>query len=231
MKEVGKTFCLFSCVLTCVLLISLVSVVFAQNGNNFMASAAGGSLWVLNKSTRRLMFVQFTGKDKIWKSLPINIPSNYNVEECRLQSFGRRGVGLLLFDISSGLATAYAVQRDHSIEKGIDLSFTPNDKKFSFAGRSDKFWILNCSSRELLLIEFTNIGKVKKSPPVLVPRSFNLTECQLEIVGKHGEAVFLFDRSSGKTTYYKRTVDEEGGLDGSCSIKEYLDVNLGNDLK
>jgi len=231
MRDIKKAIFTFSCIVTCILLIVPVCVVLGQSGENFVASATGNSLWVLNKSTKKLMFVQFKKKGKVWKSHPIDIPPNYNVEECRLQSYGRRGTALLLFDISAGLATAYSVQGDHSVKKGADLSFTPNDKKFLVAGRWDKFWILNRSSREIILVEFSAAKRAIKYPPVIVPQSFNLTECQLEVVGGKGEGVSLFDRSSGMTTFYKHTYPREGSDGPKYSIQEYLSVDLGDELK
>ncbi len=231
MRDIKKMICLFSWIVSCVLLIASVSVVLGQSGENFVAAATGNSVWVLNKSTKKLMFVQFKKSDKVWKSIPLDIPTNYNAEECLLQSFGRRGTGLLLFDTSAGLASAYSIEGDHSIKKGIDLSFTPNDKKFLVAGKWDKFWILNCSSRELVLIDFSGAKKVNKSPPVTVPQSFNLAECKFEVVGGKGEGVSLLDRSSGVTTLYTHKFHGDVSDGPKYSIQEYLSVDLGDELK
>lgn len=76
MRDIKKMICLFSWIVSCVLLIASVSVVLGQSGENFVAAATGNSVWVLNKSTKKLMFVQFKKSDKVWKSIPHDIPTN-----------------------------------------------------------------------------------------------------------------------------------------------------------
>ena len=231
MKKLFIKVSLFMWIITSILSVTFVNVAFAQRDKNFTFSAAASSVWVLNKSTGKIIFLKFEKKDKIWKSFSVNVPLSVNVDKCQIQSFARRGLCLFLFDLSSGMATVYKVKSDHSIEKCNSLSFGQSDKGFLFSGKGDNFWILNKSTREMRFIHFKSEKKVKESSPLYVPASYNLDTSQKKSVGKHGEAVFLFDMSSGMTTFHvvKLKTNEADKLE--YSIERYIDANTASDLK
>ena len=94
-----------------------VSVSYAENGDNFICSALSNSIWILNKSTKKLMFVKFLEADELWKSYPVIVPSSFDLEKCMLESVGSRGGSVFLCDRSSGMTTLYQVKKDRSVQQ------------------------------------------------------------------------------------------------------------------
>ena len=101
----------------CVFSSSLVSVASAESGKNFVVSAVSNSAWVLNKLSKKLMFVQFQKQDEVWKSHPVTVPANVDLDHCALQAAGGRGTCVFLYDLASGIVTFYEVKKDHSIKE------------------------------------------------------------------------------------------------------------------
>ena len=100
----------------CVLSSSSVNVASAESGKNFVVSALSNSAWILNKSSKKLMFIQFQKEDEVWKSHPVTVPANVDIDNCALQAAGGRGTCVFLYDSSSGIITFYEVKKDHSIK-------------------------------------------------------------------------------------------------------------------
>jgi len=96
-----------------------MNVAFAEDEGNFIFSAQSNSIWVLNTSTKKLIFVQFKKPDNIWKSNQITVPIDFNLNKCVLKAVGSRGSFAFLCDRSSGMTTFYEVKKDHSIEAYI----------------------------------------------------------------------------------------------------------------
>jgi len=83
--------------------------------SDLMFSAMSNSIWVLKKSTRKLIFIQFKSKTKTWKSNPIEVPQEFNLDECELVAVGSRGTSVHLYDKSSGLITLFDVAKNHTV--------------------------------------------------------------------------------------------------------------------
>ena len=73
----------------CVLLVSVViqtggnQAAWAEEGN-FLFSSVSNNTWVIDKSTRQLILVNFEESETVWKSQPITIPEGFNLNECKL---------------------------------------------------------------------------------------------------------------------------------------------------
>ena len=106
----------FTLLLLCLSSLNFMNVAFAESEGNFMFSAESNSIWVLNTSTKKLIFVQFKEPDKVWKSNQITVPKDFNLDKCVLKAVGSRGTFAFLCDRSSGMTTLYKVNKDHSIE-------------------------------------------------------------------------------------------------------------------
>jgi len=106
----------FALLLLCLSSLNFMNVAFAESESNLIFSAESNSIWVLNTSTKKLIFVQFEEPDKVWKSNQITVPIDFNLDKCVIKAVGARGTSVFLFDKSSGMTTLYKVQKDHSIE-------------------------------------------------------------------------------------------------------------------
>jgi len=212
-------FGLFVCILTSVFGPTSVDPAFAQGDKNFISSVYKNGIWILNKSNGKMLYLLFAKQGKTFKSNSINVPSNFNLNACQMQAFGSHGKAVLLVDVSSGFATAYKANKDRTVESGINLHY---GKGLMFCGKSKNFWILDTSKRELLFIQFKSEKKIKESSPLQIPSNFNLEKSFIRSVGTHGEAVFLFDTSTGSTIFYKITRD--------YVINEYMNIGVGSDL-
>ncbi len=117
MKQMGTGFAVFALFAMCVGGIVFVNPTFAGSGDNFLSSAESNSIWVLNKSTRKMIFVQFKKTDRVWKSNQITVPANYNLDRSELRAVGSRGTSVFLFDKDTGLTTLYSVNKDRSVAR------------------------------------------------------------------------------------------------------------------
>ena len=93
-----------------------VNTAFAESDNDYLFSSKSNNTWVLKKSTRKMVLVNFEKKNQLWKSKVITIPEEFNVNECIITAVGMRGTTVSLFDASSGLLTLYSAGDDGSIK-------------------------------------------------------------------------------------------------------------------
>jgi hypothetical protein len=93
----------------------------AQSGEDYVVTAYGQNIWVLNKATRKLIFYQIEKKGDVWKSEPVSVPAGVNLDQCLFQSAGRRGAEVILLDKSTGVMTMYEVKSNHSVKKYQDI--------------------------------------------------------------------------------------------------------------
>ena len=112
-------------VLLCFML-GFLGVVFvgaasAQSGEDYVVTAYGQNIWVLNKATRKIIFYQIEKKGDVWKSEQATIPAEINLDQCIFQAAGRRGAEVILLDKSTGTMTMYEVKSNHSIDKYQDI--------------------------------------------------------------------------------------------------------------
>jgi hypothetical protein len=115
MKKVIGLIAAFTLLLFCFGSLNLMNSAFADEGSNLKFSAESNSIWVLNTSTKKLIFVQFEEPHKTWESTPITVPVDFNLDKCVLKAVGARGTSVFLFDKSSGKTTLYKVKSDHSV--------------------------------------------------------------------------------------------------------------------
>jgi hypothetical protein len=80
----------------------------AQDNDNFVFSASSNSTWVLDKTTKKLIYMQFLKEDMVWKSKTVIIPEAVNLRESKLEAVGARGTGL--FTIFCGVSA----HQDHN---------------------------------------------------------------------------------------------------------------------
>jgi hypothetical protein len=92
-----------------------VSPAFSEGDGTLLFSTESNSIWVLNKMTKKLIFMRFIKPDEVWKSNTITIPADFNVENCRIKAVGSRGSYVFLIDQSQGLVTFFQAQKDHTI--------------------------------------------------------------------------------------------------------------------
>ena len=116
-----KKFCtgigVFALLMMCVISVIRVGTASAESGDNFIFSAQSNSIWVLNKSTKQMIFVQFQKEDKVWKSNQVTVPASFNLDKSVLKAVGGRGTSVFLYDKASGMTTLYRVNKDHSVAK------------------------------------------------------------------------------------------------------------------
>jgi hypothetical protein len=127
MKKLIGLIAAFTLFLLCLSSLNFMNVAFAESESDLIFSAESNSIWVLNTSTKKLIFVQFEEPDKVWKSNQITVPIDFNLDKCVLKAVGARGTSVFLFDKSSGMTTLYKVKNDHSVAAfqnvniGVDL--------------------------------------------------------------------------------------------------------------
>ena len=228
MNKIAPVTRLFTVLLIFLCNLTFLDIALAEDGKNYIFSAQANAVWILNKTTRKMMYLKFEKQDEIWKSSPFQIPASYNIDHCALQITGRRGQAILLFDKSSGVAAVYEVKSNRSIEKYIDLSLPENDKGYAVSLKGKHAWILNRSSGELSFVRFEGRNKKKEAfPKYISPLLLSLDNCQMEAVGEHGEGVVLFDPSTGNAVFFKVKRKE----DRRYFIKQYIDSDTKNDLQ
>ena len=112
------------CISVLVLSLAIVDVAWAQSGGNFIVATKQSCMWAVNKSTRKLMFLKYQDDNNVWKSDPITVPSNIDLNESVLIVTGRENTQTFLYDLSSGFVVFYEVLKDRSIKKyhSVDLA-------------------------------------------------------------------------------------------------------------
>ncbi len=115
MKRLGTGFAMFALFVTFAAGIIFLNTTPVQGGDNFLSSAESNSIWVINKSTRKMVFVQFQKEDKVWKSNQVTVPPSYNMDTSELKAVGSRGTSVFLFDKDLGLITLYRVNKDRTV--------------------------------------------------------------------------------------------------------------------
>jgi hypothetical protein len=89
---------------------------FAETESDYLFSSKSNNTWLLKKSTRKLILVNFEKADHIWKSNVIMIPDEFNLNECTITAVGIRGTSVFLLDKSSGFVTLFSAGDDGSIK-------------------------------------------------------------------------------------------------------------------
>lgn len=115
MKKLIGLIAAFALLFLCLNSLNFINSAFAEGEGNLIFSAESNSIWVLNTSTKKMIFVQFEEPDKVWKSNQITVPMDFNLDQCVLKAVGARGTSVFLFDKSSGMTTLYKVKSDHSV--------------------------------------------------------------------------------------------------------------------
>ena len=88
---------------------------YAESGEKFLTAGSYINIWVLNKETRKMIFVSFQDKNTLWKSQVVTIPSNFNLDKCSLSAAGGRGKAVFLHDSSSGMTTMFLAEKDRTV--------------------------------------------------------------------------------------------------------------------
>ena len=115
MKKILGLTAAFTLLLLCLSSLNFMTTAFAESEGNLIFSAESNSIWVLNTSTKKLIFVQFVEPDKVFKSNQMTVPTDFDLDKCVLKAVGARGTSVFLFDKSSGMTTLYKAKNDHSV--------------------------------------------------------------------------------------------------------------------
>ncbi|UCF00884.1 MAG: hypothetical protein JSV14_10825 [Deltaproteobacteria bacterium] len=94
------------------------------SGEKFLTAGSYINIWVLNKETRKMMFVSFQEADELWKSQVVTIPAHYNLDKCVLSAAGGRGKAVFLHDSSSGMKTMFLVDKNRTVVQFMELNGT-----------------------------------------------------------------------------------------------------------
>jgi hypothetical protein len=100
------------CFLVCTVSLIFVSRASAQVGDKFIVSLQSNGGWVINKTTRKVMFFKYTRKATVWKSSLQILPADIDLDNCVLQSVGDAA---FLYDKSSGVIRFYKPLKDGSL--------------------------------------------------------------------------------------------------------------------
>ena len=103
---------------------NILNYAWAKSEGNFIIATRQSCMWALNKSTRKLMFLKYQDENMVWKSDPITVPSNLNLDKSVLIVTGRENTQVFLYDESSGFVTFYEVKKDRSIKKYVSVDLT-----------------------------------------------------------------------------------------------------------
>ena len=116
MKKIVATMCFFTLFSFFAIVTFSNTTVFAETGNDYLFSSKSNNTWILKKSTRKLILVNFEKTDHIWKSKVISIPGEFNLNECVIKAVGLRGTSVFLIDMSSSLITLFSAEDDGSFK-------------------------------------------------------------------------------------------------------------------
>jgi hypothetical protein len=118
------------CISVLVLSLTIIDVAWAQSKGNFVVATTTrqSCVWALNKSTRKLMFLKYQDENKVWKSDPITVPTDVDLNYTSLIATGREGTQVFLYDKASGFVTFYEVQKDRSIKKFVNVDLATDLK-------------------------------------------------------------------------------------------------------
>ena len=82
---------------------------------------------------------------------------------------------------------------------------------------SNSGWILSKKTRKLMFFRYVEPNEVWKSNTTTLPANIDLDNSTFDCVGSRGNAVFLFDRTSGIIHFFLALKDH--------SILQYVDIN------
>ena len=116
------------CISVLVLSLTIVESAWAQSEGNFIVAIRHSSMWAVNKSTRKLMFLKYQEENKVWKSDQITVPTDVDLNNTLLIATGREGTQVFLYDKASGFVTFYEVKKDRSIKKYISVDLASDLK-------------------------------------------------------------------------------------------------------
>ena len=115
---VGALVCLFV-VVSC---FGFTGTGYTKGGEKFLTAGSYINIWVLNKGTRKMMFVSFQEANTLWKSQVVTIPPQFDLDKCILSAAGGRGKAVFLHDSSSGMTTMFLVDKNHTVVQFMDFN-------------------------------------------------------------------------------------------------------------
>ena len=95
---------------------------YTDSGEKFLTAGSYINMWVLNKETRKMMFVSFQEANTLWKSQVVTIPPQFDLDKCALSAAGGRGKAVFLHDSSSGMTTMFLVDKNHTVVQFMDFN-------------------------------------------------------------------------------------------------------------
>ena len=116
------------CISVLVFSLTIVDSAWAQSEGNFIVAIKHSSMWAVNKSTRKLMFLKYQAENKVWKSDQITVPTDVDLNNTLLIATGREATQVFMYDKASGFVTFYEVQKDRSIKKFVNVDLATDLK-------------------------------------------------------------------------------------------------------
>ena len=116
------------CISVLVFSLTIVDSAWAQSEGNFIVAIKHSSMWAVNKSTRKLMFLKYQEENKVWKSDQITVPTDVDLNNTLLIATGREATQVFMYDKASGFVTFYEVQKDRSIKKFVNVDLATDLK-------------------------------------------------------------------------------------------------------
>ena len=95
--------------------------------------------------------------------------------------------------------------------------------KFIVSLLSNSGWVINKNTRKLMFFRYTRKATLWKSNQQILPADIDLDNCVLKAVGNRGDAVYLYDKSSGIIRLFQPLKDG--------SIMAFPDINLEVETK
>lgn len=96
----------------------------AEEKENYVFAAQSNNIWILEKSSRRIVLVGYEKPDNPWKTEIVAVPAGFNLDNCRLTAVGIRGTAAFLQDASSGKLAFFHAKDDGSVTCYDDFSAT-----------------------------------------------------------------------------------------------------------
>ena len=122
MKRQYSTIVPLICLFVVVSCLGFTGTGYTDSGEKFLTAGSYINIWVLNKETRKMMFVNFEDPNTLWKSQAVTIPTHFNLDTCVLSAAGGRGKAVFLHDSSSGMTTMFLVDKNHTVVQFMEFN-------------------------------------------------------------------------------------------------------------
>lgn len=99
----------------CAFSLSFSNTAAAQYEEDLIVSFESNGGWILNKTTRKLMFFRHMDLNTVWTTDPSTLPSNIDLSNCILKAVGSRGTAVFLYDKTNHMVWFFEAHKSRSI--------------------------------------------------------------------------------------------------------------------